>query len=400
MELLAILGFTGSVLALLLAARVVTRCDDNPPAAWALGLFLVSVSAFVVDQVAYVADLFSWAPHWYAVANPLIVAIFPSLYLYVRGVSHPTTRWRKRTLWHFAPAVAIAALEIPTYLLSAEEKTREARAQLVRPADWPIVAVFDAYGLIYLGLAWWTLRRRREQLRQAEEEGRTHAIRGLHWFVMAFFVLNVVSTIADFTRWQFTVSFALALAAVVVIFCAFWLLADHQPLLGGARATDVPPLPTAAPAVDGLPSEVASPAGHSPVLRPAESIRLQARLQKLLEDERVHLEPNLSLQELAQRAQTTRNKMSAVIREAYGRTFYQLLATKRVHEAARQLHEREAASRTIADIAFSVGFNTLSAFNAAFKAEFRQTPSQFRERGPGTVRPAAVAPPAEPGACS
>ena len=195
-----------------------------------------------------------------------------------------------------------------------------------------------------------------------------------------------MSAVMDFTPWRFSGSFAVALAAVVTAFAVFWLLTDHQSLLAGPPV--IPPAPPSPEPAD--PAPAATPGGNSgadvvpatpaPVLRPAEIERLQRRLKKLLTSDQVHLDAELSLQALADHAETTRHKMSAAIREIYGLTFYQLMARERVREAARRLQAKSGANRTIADIAFSVGFNTLSAFNAAFKAEFGVTPSQFRER--------------------
>ena len=395
MDLIALFSLSACVLALLLAARVLVRPSDNPPAAWSLAVFLVSASAFVADQMAYRGNWFAQCPHLFAVANPLIPALFPSLYLYVRGVTHPTQRWSRRSLAHFALPLLAAIAEIPTYFLSADEKVAAARAQLATGqatgGELIYLAVLNLYGLTYVALAWRSVHAGRRRLAENAEEGRSQSFRGLEVFVGLFTVLVFASAVLDFTPWRFTGSLAVALAAVVTVFTAWWLVSDHQPLLkprGGATLS--PPAPVAPPSVTAAPAgartgaveetETTTTAQARPTLRPEEVQRLQRRLEKLLVQEKIFLEADLSLQTLAERAETTRHKMSAAIREIYGLTFYQLVARHRVQEAAQRLRGKNAASRTISDIAFSVGFNTLSAFNAAFKAEFGVTPSQFRDR--------------------
>ncbi len=415
MVVVTLLSLCACVFALLLAARVVLRPSDNPPAAWSLALYLVSVSAFVADQIAYSQDWFAQFPHAFAVANPFIVAIFPSLYLYVRGVTHPTTRWSRRALAHFAPPLVALLSELPTYFLSADEKLAAARAQVARGQasgeELVLLLLLNLYALTYLALTWRSVHAGRQRLRESAEEGRAQSFRGLEAFVILITLLTFGSAILDFTPWRFSGSLAVALAAVVTGFTAFWLLADHEPLLKARATTRAAALLTATPPVDPAPvaelnsaSAPPRPAPHSdpvafpepvaiadappaapgPVepartLRPAEIERLQRRFDKLLGQEKVYLDADLSLQALADRAETTRHKTSAAIREIYGLTFYQLIARHRVQEAAARLRTKAGANRNISDIAFSVGFNTLSAFNTAFKAEFGVTPSKFRE---------------------
>jgi AraC-like DNA-binding protein len=115
--------------------------------------------------------------------------------------------------------------------------------------------------------------------------------------------------------------------------------------------------------------------------------RIAARVRQLFEVERVFLDPDLSLHALAGKAKTTRHKLSAALRQIFGATFYQLIAGYRVRDAARVLQTKAGAVRTIADIAFASGFNTLSAFNAAFRAEFGVTPSVFRDQAQNNKTP-------------
>lgn len=102
-------------------------------------------------------------------------------------------------------------------------------------------------------------------------------------------------------------------------------------------------------------------------------------MERLLEKDHVYLDSGLSLQKLASLVGTTRHKLSLVINERFGGTFYQVIASYRVKAAAAELIREASAHRTIADIAMDSGFNSLSAFNAAFRAHFGQTPREYRE---------------------
>jgi AraC-like DNA-binding protein len=51
----------------------------------------------------------------------------------------------------------------------------------------------------------------------------------------------------------------------------------------------------------------------------------------------------------------------------------------RLDRCAAQFADRTQRDRSITDIAFSCGFNDAAHFSRLFRAEFRQTPSQYRE---------------------
>ena len=59
-----------------------------------------------------------------------------------------------------------------------------------------------------------------------------------------------------------------------------------------------------------------------------------------------------------------------------GQSFFEFVNTVRVHEAARLLCEEP--DRNILDIAMTVGFNSKSTFNLAFKRATGMTPSHYR----------------------
>jgi AraC-like DNA-binding protein len=195
---------------------------------------------------------------------------------------------------------------------------------------------------------------------------------------------------------------------VLALFALLWLLTQPRPFLTatqsaetarGAPITPAPPEPVPArpdQAADPVPPAEPPPApppvspreDESPAptpsptetLRPEELALVVKRVRCALDEERVFLDPDLSLVALAARAKTTRHKLSAALRHGFGATFHQLISRYRVTEAARVLDTAEGRARTIADVAFGSGFNTLSAFNAAFRAHFGLTPSAYRDR--------------------
>ena len=83
----------------------------------------------------------------------------------------------------------------------------------------------------------------------------------------------------------------------------------------------------------------------------------------------------LTLQDLADAAGITVNKLERQIRRIFGITTYQLLLQTRIEQASRFL---KATRDSTAQIALACGFYDQSAFSKQFKAAVGMTPSQYR----------------------
>lgn len=89
-------------------------------------------------------------------------------------------------------------------------------------------------------------------------------------------------------------------------------------------------------------------------------------------------DPDLSLVSLAKKLSLTPHLLSQVINEQMNLNFNDFINSYRVKEAQKLLLDPAQDNYTIASIAYDSGFNTLSAFNSAFKKFTGTTPSQFR----------------------
>lgn len=114
-------------------------------------------------------------------------------------------------------------------------------------------------------------------------------------------------------------------------------------------------------------------------LAPEDIELISRKLEWLIEAEAPHLEPNLTLAKLAKRLKVTTNALSQVINSHFGQSFNSYIAKRRIQEAKRKLLE-EPSPKNITEIAYQVGFNSLSTFYKAFNKEEGCTPSQFKKK--------------------
>ncbi|HZY79511.1 MAG TPA: helix-turn-helix domain-containing protein [Cyclobacteriaceae bacterium] len=107
---------------------------------------------------------------------------------------------------------------------------------------------------------------------------------------------------------------------------------------------------------------------------------LGSRIQKLLEEEEVFINTDLTVSTLATKLKCPAYMVSRAINQYFNKSFSELIVEFRIKKAEQLLLADSQRSLTIEAIAFESGFNTLSAFYKSFKKINGITPSQYREK--------------------
>ena len=102
------------------------------------------------------------------------------------------------------------------------------------------------------------------------------------------------------------------------------------------------------------------------------------RLECVMQAEQAYLRSDLTLPRLAKLIDCSVNHLSQVINAGFGMSFFDYLNRFRVEHAKLLLAEADGRPNAVLNIAFTVGFNSNSAFYAAFKKHVGQTPAQYR----------------------
>jgi len=112
-------------------------------------------------------------------------------------------------------------------------------------------------------------------------------------------------------------------------------------------------------------------------LNNTESKRVLRGLEDLLIREKVFKNNTISLPKLAKQLGISTHALSQIINENKQKTFYELLSYYRINEA-KELLLKDSKGERISDVAYDVGYNSLSAFYNSFKKVTGRTPSQFK----------------------
>ncbi len=112
-------------------------------------------------------------------------------------------------------------------------------------------------------------------------------------------------------------------------------------------------------------------------VRDEERLRILEQLEMLMNQQKIFTHRQLTLTDLADRLNTNTAYLSRIINEHYGINFSNYINGYRVREVQKMFAKDQHHNMTLEGIAESVGFQSRSTFNTAFKKHSGVTPSVF-----------------------
>lgn len=113
--------------------------------------------------------------------------------------------------------------------------------------------------------------------------------------------------------------------------------------------------------------------------------RYYQKFLSLLKEEKIYLNPLLSLEQVAARLGISANYLSQLINKTSDKHFSDLVGEYRVSEIKKMLDNSDFDNHTILAIGYDAGFNSKSAIYKTFKKFTGTTPSEYREQTLNTV---------------
>lgn len=125
----------------------------------------------------------------------------------------------------------------------------------------------------------------------------------------------------------------------------------------------------------------AVPVGPDSLAVPAKDRATYEQLIAALEERKAYLRPDLTIGRLARQVGVPEHQLRALINRTLGhRNFASFINGYRLAHAKTLLADPGAARLPILTIAYDSGFQTLSTFNRAFRAQCGEAPSAYRRR--------------------
>ena len=367
-KLLVGLNILGVAQALLLASVLLSVKRGNRTANRLLAALLIAIAISVVGTTLSHTQFVVLFPHLRKIQQPFYYLGAPLLFLYIRVLISRKSVLEKKDLLHFIPFSLCVLYMMPYFLQSSDAKLNLISTFNGRP--WYIVksAVLLFQFLVYLMLMASTIvaysRRVKNQTSQADKA----ILYQVRFLVMTFLALWVFG----FLHYILTIRYPFYDTAVTALIVPVGLSAIVYALgYIGLRKPEV------VTGMDDLPPP--SKKYEKSTLTLERGDAYLKRLLDLMEKERPYTDGNLTLQKLAKALAISPHHLSQIINDQLNQNFFDFINLHRIEEAKRLLVDPTRKHYSILAISEEVGFNSKSAFNAAFRRHIHMTPSEFRK---------------------
>lgn len=291
--------------------------------------------------------------------NPALFLLGPLIYrFYVRALLLQEASWRRAPI-HLLPAVLCLAAMAPYFGAAEAEKVARLMGDLrdsYSPIIWACNVGPKVSILAYLSLV-------SAQLLRSVIPGPANAARQLLALKLLSIYVALFAGFIGFVVGSQALVQASAAALPLIVFVSFVLSEAVPDMFAeiGRRARTYDRSRLGGVAIE----------------------EVRAELQRLMAEERVYLDEDLSLSRLAQDVGLSAHQLSEFLNRHMGRSFAEFVSDYRVREARALLLNEPG--RSILSVAHAAGFNSKSAFYRAFRRATGRDPSEYRRDSPPSV---------------
>ena len=374
-DLLNLLTLLGAVQGVFFGLVLLRLPLGNRTANRFLALFLLIFSLSMLGIVAYFSHWVLQHPHLALLHTPLGAVLGAPFLLYLQVMTRKKFRftWQHGAL--FSPAFVVLVWLTPFYLLPGEEKRTILETSYTQfPVTWRNIFIFsNLANFAYLVSAYVIVLRHERVIRELYSSPSHKTLAWIRHFLYAG--LAVFLTCVVLSVWDITWADAWSNLCFSITIYIFGYRAMRQPEIFSDISED------AMPEEESLP--LVHPGGkyEKSGLSEARANALLEKLDRLMTEEQMYLEPELNLPQLALRLGVTPHQTSQLLNQFRGESFSDYVNRYRVEHFKRAVQDASNDHLSVLAIAFDSGFNSKAAFNAVFKKMTGLTPSQLRKTG-------------------
>lgn len=338
-----------------------------------LAVMILQITLKVMSKVWLLHNLMPF--YFLSYSFPLIYG--PLLYLFVRQFLLKTT-FKSFDILHFLPFIIVVLYFIfgNTY-----KDTPFILMPFVEPTQRMIIELLSL--IVYHVLAWQCLLNYQTGLKNFFSDVKKLQLKWLKQLIIISLLVCSLITVVIFLMYEwFPYNQDIRFGFIALTVFTYWISysALYQPQIftvirGFANEHTA--------AIENLPKLVVhrSAAKYSNSrLSDEEMNRIIVKLEQIVEKQKLYLDPDINIDNLAQVINCSKHHLSQVLNGVLQKSFYDYINGYRVEEAKLLLRDVSRNNYKIASIAYDAGFNSLSAFNEVFKKLTGITPSQYRKQ--------------------
>ncbi|MEM7109174.1 MAG: helix-turn-helix domain-containing protein [Bacteroidota bacterium] len=361
-SLIDVITLIGIIQGFLLSFVLFRLNEGNRSANSVLAGILVIASSVLLGRMIIAHDFAMHIFKWISFTDGIIFLFGPLTYLYVRRLIEARKQPFKLSFYHYVPAVLYALIFI--FLRSRTEDQT-----IVLYQKGYIYWIFNSFEWVGLVSNFYYLYRSSLILRAYKKQEKNLLSYRQDFF--QFLSIYLASVTVCIALWLFSYinAYYLQRFFVHINYNTIWFAIPLFIYLVGYFSLKQPELFRVKLSVD----KVAS----TNRLNSFEVQRLKKRLVTIMEDNKLFLQADLTLSDVAGKIESSPNDLSWLLNNIYHLNFYDFVNQYRIEEFTAAVKRGEHHNLTILSMALDAGFKSKSTFNKAFKLYMKTTPREY-----------------------
>jgi AraC-like DNA-binding protein len=307
----------------------------------------------------------------YSIGNSVYLLLIPFLYLYIRSLCYKDFRLKVTHLLHVIPFCIFVVFSLFIYFLHRAIPHADAFIFLqehIGPVEyWSHNIILHIQILSYLVASAVVLTRYRKGLRDLYSS--IEKI-DLYWCNLLLAGFAAMWSL-DLLNWLLYISHASSqlvsywiLISSLLINLTFTLIVTYKGLAQSGSFSGIQ----------------ASPKYAASRLKPSDCERIVQTLTVFVKNEKPYLTSSLSVEDLSKKLKIPVKNLSQAMHTCLNQNFYDFINTHRIEEIKKRMHDNRFQNLKLLALAYDVGFNSKSVFNAAFKKHTGMTPKEYKRQ--------------------
>ncbi len=373
MDWVAIILVFGTINTLIIGLLLLSIRNAKMIATRLFGIIVILFSIMIGQELA---DYLQWN-HKYPViiglTDGFILIAAPLFYFYALLITDKKWKFSRIDLLHAIPFLLFTLYLLPFYLKSGPEKILNSNYN----GHYILSLLKFASAFCYFALSLTTVLKfsRSDQVRRLPANNSRNVF-WYKWFLISLIVMAILVGILEilFAR-GVDLIFDPDTFAVLLLSCLFYvnsiaLIRNPFILWGVAQFQELIVEP---------PKSFPEKYKTSPLSEEDLQSNL-SRFMKLMEDDRLFLDPELTPIDMERKTGIKAYYISQTLNTAFDKNFNEFVNAYRVREAQRLLSDPKESYKTVLALGLESGFNSKSSFNRVFKNHTGLTPSQYQKK--------------------
>jgi AraC-like DNA-binding protein len=332
-------------------------------------LFSVLLLAFSLHLVFfYLSQITRDTYGFFYLRSSMALLYGPLLYLYIDYQSKSVDRFLRCHWWHFVPFVVFTIILLAFSISNLVNNAILNSIENTKAYTIGKITIISS-AAIYFVFCFISLKRYKKNLLQRYSYTEKIDLKWINWLLYGlFFTWILIFTLVILNRIHMFMSIKTEHTVTYVFMCTFILITGFKGIKQSHIFTQS--------RVNIHLRNVQPPPKNT-----NDDLTLYFnRIRKLVEEEKLFLNPKLTINDISSRLDLNINYISKAINTVGNCNFFEFINRYRVNEFKTQVMNTENSNYTLLAIATQCGFNSKASFNRIFKNITGLTPAEFKNQ--------------------